>query len=83
MSYFNMGYICICCYLCFWTISDESLLGGTPDSLSDRSQSDIFAELDDLAPRSSSFVSPDHPAGSQTDRSSPITGNTTKNMDTI
>lgn len=73
MSYFNMGYICICCYLCFWTISDESLLGGTPDSLSDRSQSDIFAELDDLAPRSSSFVSPDHPAGSQTDRSSPIT----------
>ncbi|XP_058630283.1 mucin-2 isoform X2 [Onychostoma macrolepis] len=54
-------------------LQDESLLGGTPDSLSDRSQSDIFAELDDLAPRSSSCVSPDHPAGSQTDRSSPTT----------
>ncbi|XP_043093884.1 uncharacterized protein LOC122343470 isoform X2 [Puntigrus tetrazona] len=54
-------------------LQDESLLGGTPDSLSDRSQSDIFAELDDLAPRSSSCASPDHPAGSQTDRSSPAT----------
>ncbi|XP_059367182.1 mucin-2 [Carassius carassius] len=54
-------------------LQDESLLGGTPDSLSNRSQSDIFAELDDLAPRSSSCVSPDHPAGSQTDRSSPTT----------
>ncbi|ROI15470.1 hypothetical protein DPX16_13022 [Anabarilius grahami] len=46
---------------------------GTPDSQSNRSQSDIFAELDDLAPCSSSCVSPDHPAGSQTDRSSPTT----------
>lgn len=56
---------------------------GTPDSQSDRSQSDIFAELDDLAPHSSSCVSPDHPAGSQTDRSSPTTGNTGQAMDTI
>ncbi|XP_016311003.1 uncharacterized protein LOC107664836 [Sinocyclocheilus anshuiensis] len=54
-------------------LQDESLMEETPDSQYDRSQSDIFAELDDLAPHSSSCVSPDHPAGSQTDRSSPTT----------
>ncbi|KAL1275819.1 hypothetical protein QQF64_035442, partial [Cirrhinus molitorella] len=54
-------------------LQDESLMEGTPDSQSDRSQSDIFAELDDLAPHSSSCVSPDHPVRSQTDRSSPTT----------
>ncbi|XP_067284344.1 uncharacterized protein [Pseudorasbora parva] len=48
----------------------QCIMEGTPDSQSNRSQSDIFAELDDLAPRSSSCVSPDHPAGSQTDCSS-------------
>ncbi|XDV25025.1 hypothetical protein PO909_029028 [Leuciscus waleckii] len=51
----------------------QCIMEGTPDSQSNGSQSDIFAELDDLAPRSSSCVSPDHPPGSQTDRSSPTT----------
>ncbi|XP_039524335.1 uncharacterized protein LOC120477032 isoform X2 [Pimephales promelas] len=51
----------------------QCITDSTPDSQSNRSQSDIFAELDDLAPRSSSCVSPDHPPGSQTDRSSPTT----------
>ncbi|XP_056312341.1 uncharacterized protein LOC130223526 [Danio aesculapii] len=49
----------------------QSATEDTPDSQSNRSQSDMFAELDDLAPRSDSCVSPDHPAGSQTDQSSP------------
>ncbi|XP_051748091.1 uncharacterized protein LOC127511352 isoform X2 [Ctenopharyngodon idella] len=54
-------------------LQGQCIMEGTPDSQSNRSQSDIFAELDDLAPHSSSCVSPDHPAGSQTDRSSPTT----------
>lgn len=49
---------------------------GTPDSKSIMSQSDLFAELDDLAPRSDSCMSPDHPAGSETDRSQSATGKT-------
>ncbi|XP_077090468.1 uncharacterized protein LOC143741856 isoform X2 [Siphateles boraxobius] len=54
-------------------LQGQCIMEGTPDSQSNGSQSDIFAELDDLAPRSSSCVSPDHPPGSQTDRSSPTT----------
>lgn len=57
-------------------ISGEIATEGTPDSKSIMSQSDLFAELDDLAPRSDSCVSPDHPAGSETDRSQSATGNT-------
>ncbi|TRY65064.1 hypothetical protein DNTS_026086, partial [Danionella cerebrum] len=51
----------------------HGVMEGSPESPSSRSQSAIFAELDDLAPRSSSCVSLDHPAGSQTDRSSSTT----------
>ncbi|XP_051976306.1 uncharacterized protein LOC127638705 isoform X2 [Xyrauchen texanus] len=54
-------------------LQGESVMEGTPFSQSSGSQSDIFAELDALAPRSGSCVSPDHPAGSETDRSSPTT----------
>ncbi|XP_051546821.1 uncharacterized protein LOC127436607 [Myxocyprinus asiaticus] len=52
-------------------LQGESVMEGTPFSQSSGSQSDIFAELDTLAPRTGSCVSPDHPAGSETDRSSP------------
>lgn len=55
-------------------LSGETVMEGTPDSI--RSQSDLFAELDDLAPLSDPCVSPDHPAGSETDRSQSNTGNT-------
>ncbi|XP_055046433.2 uncharacterized protein [Misgurnus anguillicaudatus] len=54
-------------------LQGENILEGTPYSKSSRSQSDMFAELDDLAPRSDSCGSLDHPAGSETDRSSPTT----------
>ncbi|XP_056604493.1 uncharacterized protein LOC130420952 isoform X2 [Triplophysa dalaica] len=50
-------------------LQGETVMEGTPDSKSIRSQSDLFAELDDLAPLSDPCVSPDHPAGSETDRS--------------
>ncbi|XP_057179437.1 uncharacterized protein LOC130547490 [Triplophysa rosa] len=50
-------------------LQGETVMEGTPDSKSIRSQSDLFTELDDLAPLSDPCVSPDHPAGSETDRS--------------